>query len=139
MRTTVISLLLLAGLLLSACGPLPPMRTVANAKPDAGISKEYDEDVELVIAAAQASIQSLDLNITHSARENTGYMILFTKSMSAFSYGESGRVLITRINSDNIRVFVHSEKNRKYQVTGTDEEEFAEAIFGGMDDILARR
>ncbi|MFC4273082.1 hypothetical protein GQF03_07825 [Sneathiella chungangensis] len=139
MKKTLVFLLLVIGFSLSACGPLPPMKTVATANPEAGISKEFNEDPELVIAAAQASIQGLDLSITHSAREDIGYMILFTKSMSAFSWGESGRVLITKIDTNRTRVFVHSEKNRKYQITGTEEEEFAAAIFSGMDDILARR
>lgn len=139
LRKITIYWLIVLGLLVSACGPLPPVKTVANAPQDAGISKEFNGDVELIIAAAQASVKSLDLDITHSTRGDIGYTILFRKSMSAFSWGETGRVLVEKITPSKTRVFVHSEKNRKYQITGTEEAEFAVAIFQGIDEALASR
>lgn len=132
-------LIVFVGIILSACGTLPPEHTVADAPQDAGISKDYTGEPELIIAAAQASVQGLELNVTHSERANKGYIILFTKSMSAFSWGETGRVLIAKTDTDRSRVYVYSKKNLVGQISGTDEEEFAAAIFEGMDQILASR
>jgi hypothetical protein len=132
-------IIVFVGIILSACGTLPPEHIIADAPQDAGISKDYTGDPELIIAAAQASVQGLELNVTHTERTDKGYFILFTKSMSAFSWGETGRVLIANIDTDSSRVYVHSRKNLVGQISGTDEEEFAAAIFEGMDQVLASR
>jgi restriction endonuclease Mrr len=55
--------------------------------------------------------------------------------MSAFSWGEVGRVTV--VDKEPIsQVIVLSEKRYKVQVTGTEVDEFAQAIFDGIERAL---
>lgn len=133
LKTTsiLISLLLLFG-----CANLD---TVKNAPTNAGISKVFNDDYELVKAAALASMQNLNINIKETQQTSDGFVITFTKAISAFSWGEVGRVLVIKKKANSSEVFVHSEKRSKYQITGADERDFALQIFLGIDEILIKR
>jgi hypothetical protein len=50
------------------------------------------------------------------------------------SWGEVGRVSIHPIGEAITRVVVDTEKRYKLQVTGTDEEEFFQALFLGIEN-----
>ncbi|WP_143333922.1 hypothetical protein [Chromohalobacter japonicus] len=66
------------------------------------------------------------------------YTIGFSKPLSGFSWGEVGLVRVIDMDP-NTRVSVLSEKRAKFQLTGTDEDEFAKSIFEGIDYALDRR
>ena len=70
------------------------MNTVEVAPTNEGISRVYSEDYELVKAAVLASMQSMNINIKRTNQSSEGFSIMFTKSISAFSWGEVGRVLV---------------------------------------------
>lgn len=114
------------------------MDTVTSSPKDAGVYQTFTEDHELVKAAVLGSMQNLNINIKETSETPDGFSITFTKSVSAFSWGEVGRVLVTRKNH-NTQVFVHSEKRSRYQITGTDEQDFANHIFSGTREILESR
>ena len=130
-----LAILFAGAVFLAACANLD---TVTNAPKQAGISKTFSEDYELVKAAVLGSMQSLNINIKEPAETPNGYAIAFTKSVSAFSWGEVGRVLVSKNSAGGARVFVHSEKRSKYQITGADESDFADQIFAGVDEILSK-
>lgn len=114
------------------------MGTVMNAPKEAGVSRIFTDDIELVKAAVLASMQSLNINIKATSQTSDGFSITFTKAISAFSWGEVGRVLVTKSENGESEVFVHSAKRSKYQITGADEQDFANSIFLGVQEILSK-
>ena len=115
------------------------MNTVTSAPKDTGVSRVFTEDSELVKAAVLASMQNLNINIKETKQTSDGFSITFTKAISAFSWGEVGRVLVAKNEDGNSQVFVHSEKRSKYQITGANEKNFASGIFDGVSEILQKR
>ncbi len=117
------------------------MNTITTAHARTGISRNFNNDHELVKAAVIASVQSLNINIKESGQTPDGFYILFTKSISFPSWGEIGRVLVTKVDDNNTLVFVHSAKRDLTQSTlyGMDEQDFAKVIFEGVTEILERR
>ncbi len=112
------------------------MDTVTSAPKDSGAYEMFSADYELVKSAVLASMQNLNINIKESHQTAEGFEINFTKSISAFSWGEVGRVFVRRNDKVGTTVFVHSEKRYKPQVTGADENDFAKSIFEGVREIL---
>lgn len=113
------------------------INTVMNAPKNSGVSRFFTEDHELVKSATLASMKNLNINIKETDQTPDGFIITFTKSTSAFSWGEVGRVLIVK-NHDSSQVFVHSQKRSKYQITGTSEQDFANNIFRGISQVLKK-
>ena len=123
-------------LLLAACANLD---TVSEAATTQGVSKEFRGDYEVVKAATLASVQGLNVNIKQTGQDADGFNILFTKSISAFSWGEVGRVYVVKKSDAATMVYVHSEKRSKMQITGFDEDDFADSIFDGVTAILDKK
>ena len=115
------------------------MNTVEVAPTNEGISRVYSEDYELVKAAVLASMQSMNINIKRTNQSSEGFSIMFTKSISAFSWGEVGRVLVVDRQDAGSEVFVHSEKRLKHQFAGANEREFSIFVFNGISQILEKR
>lgn len=72
------------------------MDTVAHAPKHAGVVQTFPQDYELVKAAVLGSMQSLNINIKDTNETPDGFSITFTKAISAFSWGEVGRVLVSK-------------------------------------------
>ncbi len=115
------------------------MDTVTNAPANAGISRSFSGNYELVKDAVVTSLQILNINTKQFKEAPEGFTILFNKSISAFSWGEVGRILVSKVDENNTRVNVHSKKRHKLQITGTDEQEFADTLFQGVTKILDKR
>lgn len=112
------------------------MNTVTSAPANAGVSTVFAEDYELVKAAVLASMQSLNINIKETKETPNGFAITFTKAISAFSWGEVGRVLVSKDENNSSKVSVYSQKRSKYQITGSNSQDFANSIFSGVREIL---
>ncbi|MEH6544111.1 MAG: hypothetical protein V7721_09225 [Porticoccaceae bacterium] len=125
--------LILSSLILASCADI---NTVMNAPKDAGASQIFTEDHELVKAAVLASMQNLNINIKETSQTANNFTITFTKTISAFSWGEVGRVLVTEMNNGDSQVFVHSEKRLKHQIAGANNRAFSGSIFSGVTEIL---
>lgn len=121
--------------LLSACSNLD---SVSQAPVDAGISREFQGDHEFVKAAVLASMQSLNIHIKDTRQSEQGYIILFTKGITAMSWGEVGRVVVVDEGGDKNVVRVHSSGRVKAQLFGVKEEQFAVSIFNDVSNILSR-
>lgn len=128
--------IILSLVLLTSCAN---MNTVTSAAKDAGVSRTFNYDNELVKAAVLASMQNLNINIKETGQTPDGFSITFTKAISAFSWGEVGRVLVVANKDKKSQVFVHSAKRSKYQITGSNEQDFAEKIFKGVSEILKNK
>lgn len=114
------------------------INTVKSAPKDTGIYENFTEDYELVKAAVLASMQSLNINIKETNETDEGFVITFTKAISAFSWGEVGRVIVAKREYGASKVFIHSQKRSKLQITGTEEREFAYSIFNGARLVLGK-
>ena len=136
MKTTMklIGFILSAFVLVSCAN----INTVTNAPKSEGVTQVFTEDYELVKTAVLASMQGLNINIKETRETKDGFAITFTKSISAFSWGEVGRVLVTKNAHGIPQVYVHSEKRSKYQITGANENDFANSIFNGVREILSK-
>ncbi|MEM6683882.1 MAG: hypothetical protein AAF607_16730 [Pseudomonadota bacterium] len=110
--------------------------TVRNANQDAGISRVFNNDYDTVKAAAAEAIERLNVNIRSTEETSTSYQVIFSKSISAFSWGEVGRVLVFRNSGEGTKVTVSAEKRSQLQITGTNEQKFASEIFAGIDEEL---
>ena len=136
MKRIVVLLCLVA---LVGCATLS---TVSDAAQSAGISKEFNSDIELTKSYALTSMGRLNINIVKTFENESGFNILFSKGRqsdfsSKASHGEVGRVLIYKKGGSTI-VSVHSRTRLIGQVGGTDEQDFATAIFTGMNELINR-
>lgn len=106
---------------------------------DSGVSRDFEASFDRVSAAADQTMSGMSITVQGSRMEGASRVINFTKTISAFSWGEVGRVVITPVDGDTTRVFVDSEKRHQLQVTGTSEAQFAGQIFSGIEGRLAAR
>lgn len=113
------------------------MKTMESQDLSSAPSHVYKGDVETVAAATANVIQGLGYNVEKVAPIANGQSVYFSKSLSAFSWGEVGRVDVLSENATSSRVIVGSEKRYQLQLTGTNQNEFAEQIFDGLNKALA--
>lgn len=126
---------LLLTALLSGCATSSDVR---RAPVTEGVSRDYNAPYEETKRLALESLQGLNVDVNSASESGSIYTIMFSKPMTAFSWGEVGRVSVLDLSPQS-RVTVLSEKRSKYQITGTDEDEFAEAVFEGIDYALGGR
>lgn len=130
-----IALAAMTAALLAGCATSSDVR---RAPLDAGISRDFDVPYAQAKRLALESVQGLNVDVTSTQESAAAYTIAFAKPMSAFSWGEAGRVAVLDLDPRS-RVTVLSEKRAKYQLTGTGEDEFAAAVFEGIEHALDRR
>lgn len=111
--------------------------TVTQAPLSAGISQDFHGSFETVREAARASVQS-DLPVAIRGVEERGgaYIINYEIGVSAFSWGEVGRVVVTLVDADTTRVTLHNEKRYQVQVTGQGERRLATQLFEAVQRRL---
>jgi hypothetical protein len=102
------------------------------------VQKSYQININQADRLVMESIRGLNLEIKSRKSDNQSIEIEFSKPISAFSWGEMGSVSITNSNQGVI-VSVKSIKRMKTQITGASTNDFAKAIFEGVDYALARR
>ena len=124
-----------AAVLISGCATSSDVR---NAPLTAGVSQDFSAPYEQIKRLALESVQGLNVDVKSANESGSVYTIEFAKPMSAFSWGEIGRVTVLELEPGS-RVTVLSEKRSKYQLTGTNEDEFAAAVFDGIEHALDRR
>lgn len=104
---------------------------------NSGTSRTFEAPFAQVSAAADSTLAGMNITVQGSRMQETSRVINFTKSVSAFSWGEVGKVVITPVDADTTTVFLDSEKRYQVQVTGTNEDEFSSSVFGGIAAALA--
>lgn len=112
------------------------MSSVSNATPEMGISKLFNTDAQRVNVALLATLQNMNVHIKESKQTENGFRILFTKSISAFSWGEVGRALVIKGDGNTSRVYIHTLKRGALQFTGAEPEDFSSVIFTEISIIL---
>jgi len=112
------------------------MNNVANQPQQSGISQRFQAPAQQVNLALLATLHSINVNIKDSRNTPQGFRVLFTKSVSAFSWGEVGRILVVKVDQNNSQVFIHSLKRSSLQITGAEETDFSSVIFAGIAQKL---
>jgi len=117
-------------MLISGCASQPGLERKE------GVSRVYDATFEDVKAASRHSVETLNVKINRIEDRSPGeHWIWFVKPVSAWSWGEYGLVKVAAAESGAV-VEVSTDKSYKLQVTGTGQDEFAEAIFSGIEQGL---
>ncbi len=122
-------MLLGVSMLLGACAT---GATLMTRPLDSGTSMEFAVPAPQLAEVTKKALVGLNLPITSAAPNGDSTVINFEKGMTAFSWGEVGRVVVTPISSTTSRVFVDTEKRSQMQITGTSEAEFARDIFDAI-------
>lgn len=122
-------------LVLSACASSDTMRSAPDT---AGTVRVFQARYDAVTAATLDSIRGLNINVTSSEETPTGLVVLVSKPVSAFSWGEVGRVIVPRSTGTETMVRVYWEKRSTLQITGTGQAEAAEQIYAGIQMGLER-
>ena len=125
---------LLSFLALVGCAALS---TVRDAAQSAGISKEFNSDIELTKSYVLTSMVGLNINIVKTLENEHGFNILFSKDPEHFHKGEVGRVLVYEKGGTTI-VAVHSRPRDLLSTYLTTEQDFADAIFSGLNELSSR-
>lgn len=105
---------------------------------NSGTSREYQVPAAKVGAAAKAALATLPVSMTGERVEAGSTVYNFVKSVTAFSWGEVGRVVVTPKGESAASVFVDTEKRSQMQITGTSEAQFSAKIFDGIAAELAK-
>jgi hypothetical protein len=105
---------------------------------NSGTSRDYQAPAAKVSAAAKAALATLPVSVTRERVEAGSTVYNFVKSVTAFSWGEVGRVVVTPKGETAASVFVDTEKRSHMQITGTSEAQFSAKIFDGITAELAR-
>ena len=135
-------MLLVSRLLLLAVftiGTLGCANQSSVADSTAGTTKVFKYPYLKVSPIALETIQGLNVEVKGTKPEGNGTRILFSKPISARSWGEVGSVVVKPIDGNATLVTVDTEKRYKIQVSGTDEVEFSQAIFMGIEEALTRK
>lgn len=117
--------------LLSACA------TTQSPNSAGSIMKDFNAPFGSVTAATRHSVESLNVTITGTQQAGDIFTVNFKKSVSVWSWGEVGWVRVYPSESGQVTVEVASQKVMKAQRTGTEQDEFASAIFEGIEKSLA--
>jgi hypothetical protein len=99
-------------------------------------SRTFHASASRVEAAAKHSMTTLGYDLESTKQVDGVTQIYFSKHITAFSWGEVGRVDVKAEGADSAKVTVGSEKRAEFQITGTTQNEFAENIFSGIESEL---
>lgn len=116
---------------LSACATTQPSKGAGS------LIKDFNAPYGSVTAATRHSVESLNVTITDTQQVGDIFTVNFKKSVSVWSWGEVGWVRVYPSESGQVTVEVASQKVMKAQLTGTEQDEFASAIFEGIETSLA--
>lgn len=133
MKASKFAVLLTTSLGLTACAT---SETVRLAPVDQGISRDFPSSYDHAVAATMKALSSLNINITGSETQSVGTVIMVSKPISAFSWGEVGRVIVKKSDAMPTTVVVNWEKRDQLQITGTDSKDFTNVLFAEIQKDL---
>ncbi len=132
----ILATALVASVSLQACTSVSSLqgRDMATTAP----SQIFEAAKPAVETAVVSSIENLGYNLKEVKKAEPTTQIYFSKSMSAFSWGEVGRVDVTRVGDTHTVLTLDSETRYKLQITGTSEKDFAKQIFAEVRKSLQK-
>ena len=110
--------------------------TIVEVSEETGTSQAFSARVETVSAAAASTLTDLGLNLKDTTTAESGAVTLvFSKPVSAFSWGEVGKIVISPA-AGGAQVTVISRTRAAIQLFGTTQTTFAGQIFAGISSKL---
>jgi hypothetical protein len=103
---------------------------------ESGESQTYNAAYEDVAAATLAQLETMDLIISETTEDDRGLIVSMHDPVSAFSWGEVGRVYVARRSEPPTVVYALWETRWDPQVTGTQLSDFAGELFPGIAERL---
>ena len=125
---------LAAASLLGACATAG---TLAARPLDSGTAMDFAAPAPRVVEAAKQTLLALSMGANNVTEQAGSTVLNFQKSMTAWSWGEVGRIVVTPAGETASKVYVDTEKVSQMQITGTSESEFSRDIFSGIKERLA--
>lgn len=125
------------GLALGLVSMLAACATAQSGSGGGSIVKDFNAPYGSVTAATRHSVETLNVEVTSANQVGDMYVVHFKKPMSTWSWGEVGWVKVYPAASGAVTVEVASQKVMKAQRTGTEQDEFAAAIYEGIEKSLA--
>ena len=130
---------LAVAMLLSGCASVSSLDTKNMAEAP---TRTFAASKTAVVKATEATITELGYSLKDTRVSDPTTQIYFSKPMSAFSWGEVGRIDVTGLKTTGTEgssvVSVGSAKRYKLQITGMSQKDFAKAIFDGIDQQLTK-
>jgi hypothetical protein len=120
----------LSAALLTSCAS---SETVRNAPLTDARSKPFNASYERTNAATLKALSAMNVDVTESSEDARGTTYMVEKALTGFSWGEIGRVLVQKSAAPPTTVYVNWEKRARYQITGTGQNEFSDALFFQID------
>ena len=105
---------------------------------DQGVSRTFPIPSTEARRLALESLQGLNIDIKSTNEQGSDYLISFAKPASAFSWGEVGKAVV-RGDDKSSTVTIITAKRMQVQITGTSQDEFATAVFEGIEYAINRR
>lgn len=103
---------------------------------ESGESQTYNASFEDVAAATLAQLETMDLIISETTEDDRGLIVSMHDPVSAFSWGEVGRVFVARRPEPPTVVYALWETRWDPQVTGTQLSDFVGELFPGIAERL---
>lgn len=99
------------------------------------ISASYDQTTKVALEALRA----LGISVTSVDALSEGTLVMIGRRMSAFSWGEVGRVFIEKSSVAPTKIFVIWEKRSTYQFAGSNRSEFVQDFEKSINKALAKK
>lgn len=113
-------------------------QTVSEAPLSAGVSKSFPASFDAVSGATLKALTTMNVSVKSTEKKPEGLVVLVSKAMSAFSWGEVGRIVVANSGAGPTKVHVLWEKRHQLQITGTGQDEFSESLFKAVSGALPK-
>lgn len=110
-------------------------RTVQESPTEAGVQRSFDAPYEKVRDAARAALTMMNLKPTVQEDNPEGFVMVIARPPRAFSWGEVGRVIVIR--SDSQPITVHALYEKRANIPFHTSDGFGRNLFTRMERILA--
>ncbi len=124
--------------ILAAVAGCASMETVSEAPLASGETKSFAASFDAVSGATVKALTTLNVDVTKSEQKPEGLVILVNKQISAFSWGEVGRIYVQKSAAAPTSVYVLWEKRNQLQISGTGQSEFSESLFKAISNALPK-
>jgi hypothetical protein len=126
---------LIGAVLLTGLAGCADLGTVRDAPLDKGVSRNFDVPYNRLVAAALATLSSVNVNLVSSSEDAGGTIYVIDKSLTFTSWGEVGRIYVKKTPTRPTTIIVYWEK-RARSGEGIGAEEFTKVFFDELGKHL---
>ncbi|MBC7768871.1 MAG: hypothetical protein H7124_08785 [Phycisphaerales bacterium] len=119
----------LVALLCAAAAGCSTASSLESRPLQSGVSRTFPASFERISAAVDAAIETLPVNIIAPANVGQNRVARFDRPVTPTGWGESGRVVIARVDAHTTRVTVAVDPRDPAQPSARTERGYADRIF----------